>query len=209
MSDPSRSMLGSEQRGWLFGALEGSTAAWKLVGSPSIMHRTWKDNAGEPLSTALLKLKLMDEDGEGPDEDQWDGYPVERQALLELLGTLDDTVVLSADIHVSIAGDLRMGGRPVAIEITAPSLTSQNLDDKLAIGRRDERIRASEQALLDAFDNIQWCELASHGYVVVDLDPRRLRAEWWHLGSVREPSDAESLGAAFEVPRGEIRLAAT
>ena len=27
---------------------------------------------------AMLKLKLMDEDGEGPDEDQWDGYPAER-----------------------------------------------------------------------------------------------------------------------------------
>ena len=28
----------------------------------------------------MLKLKLMDEDGEGPDEDQWDGYPAERDA---------------------------------------------------------------------------------------------------------------------------------
>jgi phosphodiesterase/alkaline phosphatase D-like protein len=32
-------MLGAEQRDWLLGALDTSTAAWRLVGSPSIMHR--------------------------------------------------------------------------------------------------------------------------------------------------------------------------
>jgi alkaline phosphatase D len=206
MSDPSRSMLGAEQREWLLGALDETAAHWKLVGSPSIMRRTWKDNAGEPLTTALLKLKLMDEDGEGPDEDQWDGYPVERQAMLERFESLDDLVVLSADIHVSMGGELMLGDRPVAVEITAPSLTSQNLDDKLGLPRRDERIVASEQAMIDAFGHIQYCEMASHGYVVVDVDRERLRAEWWHLDAVRERSDGESLGAAYEVPRGEIAL---
>jgi alkaline phosphatase D len=206
MSDPERSMLGAEQRDWLFGALDASRAGWKLVGSPSIVRRTWKDNAGEPLATALLKLKLMDEDGEGPDEDQWDGYPVERQALLERLDKLDDTVVLSADIHVSMGGELSLDDRPVAVEITAPSLTSQNLDDKLGVERRDEIILASERAMIDAFGHIQYCEMASHGYVVVDVDRERLRAEWWHVEGVRERTGGESLGAAYEVPRGEIDL---
>ena len=101
MSDPSRSMLGAEQRDWLLGALDETAADWKLVASPSIMRRTWKDNAGEPLATALLKLKLMDEDGEGPDEDQWDGYPAERRRLLEAIRdhSHGNIVVLSADIQ--------------------------------------------------------------------------------------------------------------
>lgn len=207
MSDPSRSMLGAEQRDWLFGALDASAADWRLVGSPSIMRRTWKDNAGEPLATALLKLKLMDEDGEGPDEDQWDGYPVERQAVFEKLASFDDTVVLSADIHVSVGGELLVDdGRSVAVEITAPSLTSQNLDDKLELERRDKLIIASEKAMIEAFDHIDYCEMASHGYVLVDLDRERLRAEWWHVDAVQERTDGESCGGAYEVPRGETRL---
>ena len=44
------------------------------------------EQPAEPLLTALLKLKLIDEDGDGPDEDQWDGYPAERSRLLELPG---------------------------------------------------------------------------------------------------------------------------
>src|SRR5215208_3275276 len=144
MSEPQRSMLGAEQREWLMGALEDSAAAWRLVGSPSIVHRTWCEDPSELLRTALLKLKLMDEDGEGPDEDQWDGYPAEREALLQRFESLDDVVVLSADIHVSVAAHLSRNGSPVAVEITAPSLTSQNLDDKLKLEPRADQIVASE-----------------------------------------------------------------
>jgi phosphodiesterase/alkaline phosphatase D-like protein len=63
MSDPQRSMLGRERRDWLMSALDDSAAAWRLVGSPSIMHQTFSENPSELLQTAMLKLKLMDEDG--------------------------------------------------------------------------------------------------------------------------------------------------
>jgi predicted secreted hydrolase len=43
---------------------------------------------------------------------------------------------------------------------------------------------------------------------VVDVDPERLRAEWWHLDGVLERLDGERLAAAFEVPRGEPRMVA-
>jgi alkaline phosphatase D len=62
--------------------------------------------------------------------------------------------------------------------------------------------------MVEAFDHIDWCELASHGYVVVDVTSERLRAEWWHVEGVRERADGEERGAAFEVPRGEIRVVA-
>jgi phosphodiesterase/alkaline phosphatase D-like protein len=58
----------------------------------------------------------------------FNAYPAEREALLRTFERLDDVVVLSADIHVSVASQLSRNGSPVAVEITAPSLTSQNLD---------------------------------------------------------------------------------
>jgi alkaline phosphatase D len=204
--DPDRSMLGVEQRAWLESVLEAPFAGWRIVGSPSVMSQSWVEHPAEPLATALVKLKLIDEDGEGPDEDQWDGYPAERAALLERFATLDDVVVLSADIHISIAGRLEHAGEPVAVEITSPSLTSQNLDEKLGVEQRSEPILASERAFLDAFDTATWCEMASHGYVVCDVDRSRLRVEWWHVDGVLERLAGERLAAAFEVPRGEIAL---
>jgi alkaline phosphatase D len=206
MSDPDRSMLGGEQREWLLGELDSSSAAWRLVGSPSIMHRTWCESPSDRLRTALIKLKLIDEDGEGPDEDQWDGYPAEREALLRRFESLDDVVVLSADIHVSVASQLSRNGSPVAVEITAPSLTSQNLDEKLQVDPRDEVIVASERALMDALEDVTWCELAGHGYVVCDVDRERVRAEWWIVDGVLEPVSGESMAAAYEVRRGSPEL---
>ena len=206
MSEPHRSMLGREQREWLVDELDSATAAWRLVGSPSIMHRTWCERPSELLETALLKLKLMDEDGEGPDEDQWDGYPAERDLLLEKFDSLDDVVVLSADIHVSIACELRLNGSAVAPEITAPSLTSQNLDEKLELEPHSERIADSERAFVAALDHVEWCEFSGHGYVVCDVDRERVRAEWWHVDGVLEPLEGESVAAAFEVRRGSPAL---
>ena len=78
MSDPARSMLGREQRDWLEGELAGGAPAWTILATPSILTRTWVEHPSEVLQTALHKLKLIDDDGEGPDEDQWDGYPAER-----------------------------------------------------------------------------------------------------------------------------------
>jgi alkaline phosphatase D len=208
MSDPSRTMMGQEQRDWLMGALDSSRAAWRLVGSPSIMHRTWSENPSELLRTAMLKLKLMDEDGEGPDEDQWDGYPGELDAMLGKFESLDDVVVLSADIHVSIASQLSRNGTPVAVEITAPSLTSQNLDEKLKLEPRDETIVASEREFTEALDHVEWCEFSGHGYVVCDVDRDRVRAEWWLVDGVLEPLTGESRAAAYEIRRGSPELVA-
>ena len=42
--------------------------------------------------------------------------------------------------------------------------------------------------------------------VLVDLDPERLRAEWWHVDGVLEPTPGEHRAAAFEVPRGASEL---
>jgi alkaline phosphatase D len=206
MSDPHRTMLGSAQRDWLMGALDESKAAWRLVGSPSIMHQTFSEGPSELLETAMLKLKLMDEDGEGPDEDQWDGYPVERDRVLAKFETIDDVVVLSADIHVCVASHLTRHGSTVAPEITAPSLTSQNLDEKLKLDPRDETIVASEKEFAEALDHVEWCEFSGHGYVVCDVDRERLRAEWWIVDGVLERLPGESMAAAYEVRRGSPEL---
>jgi alkaline phosphatase D len=210
MSEPGRTMLGTEQREWLLRELDASAAAWRLVASPSIFTRTWCEEPEEPLRTALEKLKLIDEDGEGPDHDQWDGYPAERARLTGHLRdrTIEDVVFLSADIHVSVAAvvDDVPTGQPVAVELTAPSLTSQNLDEKLGVAPRDPLIVSSEEAYVAAHEHVDWCEMASHGYVVIDVDAERVRGEWWHVDTVLERSHGKRLAAAFETARGEPRL---
>jgi alkaline phosphatase D len=211
MDDPTRTMLGAEQRAWLLAALAEAArqVSWQIVATPSIFTQTWSEDPTEPLRTALLKLSLMDEDGTGPDYDQWDGYPAERQALIAAFETLPDAVLLSGDIHASVAAEVRgPTGAAVAVELTTTSVSSRNLDDRLGVSNRDPAVTGAEDAFVAAQPHVTWCEFASHGYVVVDVDHQRLRGEWWYVDTPTARTGGVRRGAAFEVRRGTSALVA-
>jgi alkaline phosphatase D len=212
MLDPGRTLLGDEQRDWLLGALDRSGGPWRLVANPSVMCQTSTVVLPEEVRVAFHKLKLLDDAGTGPDFDQWDGYPVERALVLGHLRErgIDDVVVLSGDIHVSMAAEVHVNGlddgsEPVAVEFVTASLTSQNLDDKLGYAPRTTSLVA-ERLACEVLPHLQWCDFDSHGYMVIDVNEERVRGEWWHVATVLERSDEERCGGAFEVVRGRAAL---
>jgi alkaline phosphatase D len=208
MLEPHRSQLGPEQRQWLLEGLGASTATWRLLGNSSVMGQIWDTRLTTDTMPALLKLKMIEPNGRGPDPDQWDGYPFEREAILRALSDRD-AVVLSGDVHVGLALELKLDPttdeEPVAAEFVTTSLTSQNVDDKMGWPPRTKSI-PFEEGLVREVPHIKWCEFDSHGYVVVDVISERVRGEWWFVDTVLEPSPRESLGAAWEVHRGRARL---
>jgi alkaline phosphatase D len=209
MYDDSRSQLGAEQRDWLFDGLDRSTAPWRVLANGSILGRTWAPNIPEELGFALHKLKLTSSDG-GPDPDQWDGYPVEREALLDHIDSRN-VIVLSGDVHVAMAVDLERQdkpGQPVAVEFVTASLTSQNLDDKTGWGYRTKSVEAEKQ-LLEALPNVRFCDMDSHGYMVIDVTPERVRVEWWFVDGVLQRTAVERLAYAVEVPFGSHSMVPT
>jgi len=208
MNDPGRTQLGREQRDWLLRALDDSSARWRLLGNASVMGQTWHEDLPESIRPALNALRLVGEGGTGPDPDQWDGYPAERAALLAHIRDrgMKNVVVLSGDVHVGIVIELHedsfAGGDPVAVEFVASSLTSMNIDDKMGWPRRDDRSLAIEHAAVESLPHWKWCELDSNGYIVVDVTPERVQAEWWFVDTVLAPSTHEELGARWLVEHG-------
>jgi alkaline phosphatase D len=204
-----RTALGPEQKAWLLDGLRASKARWRLIGNPSVMARTWNDALPEAVRKALVKVKLIDTDGTGPDYDQWDGYPVERREVLDAISKLTpaNVVVLSGDVHVGLAAELAEtpSEPPVAVEFVNTSLTSQNLDDKMGWAIRTESL-AIEEALLAGMPHIRYVDLDSHGYSIVELDPEELRFEWWTVGALDTRSPGHQLSASLAVRHGEPRL---
>jgi alkaline phosphatase D len=209
MNDPSRTALGPHQRDWLLGALDGSTARWRLLANPSVMGRTWNAELPADIRPGLTKVKLLADDMQGPDFDQWDGYPAERELLLDHVADtgIDNLVVLSGDVHVSLVMDLHRDDNedPVAPEIITPSLTSQNLDDKMKWPRRSNDSQYVETEALKHLRDWRWADLDSHGYVVIDVTPARVTAEFWHLDTVLERTPNEELAAVWTVAHGAKR----
>lgn len=211
LSEAGRTALGKDQKAWLFGALAASAARWRLLGNPSIMARTWNDALPDSVRKALVKVKLIDTDGTGPDYDQWDGYPQERREVLQVIGELDvaNVVVLSGDVHVALTSELAEDPTmpPVAVEFVNTSLSSQNLDDKMGWVPPTESV-AIEAALLAGIGHLRHVDLDSHGYSIVELDREQLRFEWWNVDDLATRSPGQVRAASMAVRHGDPRLVA-
>jgi phosphodiesterase/alkaline phosphatase D-like protein len=206
-ADPSRTQLGQVQRDWLFDGLAKSRAKWRLLGNSSILGRTWAPGIPKELHDGLAWLKLINTSGEGPDADQWEGYPYERNLLIEHLARAN-TVVISGDIHIGTALQLQddcFPGKWIAPEFVTPSLTSQNLDDKTGWGYRIKSPEVERQ-FVAALPNVLWTDMDSHGYMLADLTPDRFRIEWWFVDTVLERTTNERLGASAEVEAGSPEI---
>jgi alkaline phosphatase D len=202
-ADPDRTQLGHDQRAWLFDGLKASTARWQLLANSSVLGQTWAPNSPPALHEGLRWLKLNGADG-GPDADQWDGYPVERALLLEHLRERD-AIVLSGDVHVALAIELDEKRTP---EFVTASLTSQNLDDKTGWGYRTGSVEV-EKDLVAALNDIIWCDLDDHGYMVVDVTSERVQVEYWFVDTVLERTHGQHMAARWEVSPGSGRITRT
>lgn len=209
--EPTRSTLGAEQHAWLTGLLEGSSAAWRIVGS-GYNVAPWR----------LLNLELLRPFRPGlppnagiyaPNE-AWDDYFVERRDLLEWMARqgVADTVFVSGHTHVYLASDLRpdpdsWASPVVAADFCTGSLTADP-DPRAAFlpglppGAAEEVIRLAERWVLSQnAPGMRHINLVDQGYAVVDVDPERIEVTYRLIDTSR-PDAVPIDGARFRVRRG-------
>jgi hypothetical protein len=49
-------------------------------------------------------------------------------------------------------------------------------------------------------------ECQSHGYIVIDVKPEQVTAQWWAVDTVLRPSNAETLMGSWLVESGKPKL---
>lgn len=97
---PDRTILGEEQKQWFFDQMLNSTAKWKIVGQQVIFSEFnvgWAASGGATFQqTESIFLDI------------WDGYPAERQQVVDFIGgnEIDNVVLLTGDFHSSFAFDV-------------------------------------------------------------------------------------------------------
>ncbi|MDQ3610555.1 MAG: alkaline phosphatase D family protein [Actinomycetota bacterium] len=211
MHDVGRQLLGGAQHDWLCARLSRSTAVWRLVGNQIMIGQAYTDLLPEWLGPPLAELGILSDERHGAEPDQWDGYPAARSRLFSHIrsGGIRDVVFLSGDVHTSWAlhllEDPTSDVEPLAVEFVTPSVTSQNLNEKVG---DEQRTRGGdvEAAVMERNPHVRWCEFDDHGYVLLDVTRERVKAEWWHVDTVLEPSEGEALKAAWELRAGTSRL---
>ena len=195
LADQRRSILGAPQEAWLFDQLRASQragSAWRVLGQQVMFSRL-----GQPGRGALLP-------------DSWDGYPMARDRVMDLLTSerVRDVAVLSGDVHSSWAFDVprnpwdgyaRPGQGSIAVELVAPAISSPPLFTAPEMRDRSVLLRA-------LLPHLKFLEGESRGYVLLDITPKQLRSEWYFVPTVLERSAAEQRAAAFVCERGSAHL---
>lgn len=204
-NDPSRTLLGAEQKQWLKTGMQASSARWKFLGQQVMF--------GQLNLVELLEVNVLDQALLGNvaalNMDQWDGYNAERDELIDFIAdeNISDVVVLTGDIHTSwameiyknpaiLTGDIQEPSR--AVEFVCPSVTSDGFPE-------------GSSAILSpliplANPHIKYSELETHGFVLFDVTHERTQAEYFYVQGVK--SEADSLTAlpaktrAFSVASG-------
>ena len=210
--DPDRTLLGKEQFDWFTTELKGAGSTWRIVGNGVMIGQVKSDYMPEDLEDPLSELGVITAQDFGPEPDQWDGYPAERERLLTDVKTNDvrNIVFLSGDVHSSWAMDLKLDPHDseedsIAVEFATTSMTSENLDDEMGWEPRTESVRVEEEIIADN-PHIHWAELDSHGYVVVDVRHDRVQADWYFVEDILGPNPNERIGGSWLVEEGEHQV---
>ncbi|GIV55033.1 MAG: hypothetical protein KatS3mg039_1551 [Candidatus Kapaibacterium sp.] len=218
LNDPNRTILGTEQYEWLTANITQSSATWTLLGNQVMFSPV----APLPIDTAQLSaigrlllpvaVPLIEQRFT---TDSWNNYPAEQHRLIGVLGSsTNNVVVLTGDFHSSFA--FNVTGAPnqqqpsVAVEALTPSVSSRNFDEIL---RAAQLPAALSQELLAALDSTLWknnahlrlLDLTKHGYVLVDVLPERVQAEWYLSEDVLNQSPSLELVSALQTLRGQRR----
>jgi len=209
LADPDRQIMSEDQERWLAEQLRGTTGAWRVVANQVVLSPLSLE-VPEPLADLANRLGPVVA-GRVLNPDQWDGYPAARRRLLQVVADegVGPVVVLTGDIHSSWAFEVPAGGEtgaaPVAVELAAPSVTSQTFAS--IVGPDSELVARGLVGIVEEqLRHVRWTEIRHHGYIVVSLTPEAMQGDWWHVDAVDEAPTGERLAASWTASAGEPRL---
>ena len=179
--DPAATLTGPEQESWLFDGLADSTARWNVIAQQVMMARLDGD---------------VSKEGQLVSHDQWDGYPLARQRLLDHLQStgVSNPVVLTGDVHTSWVADLKLSfddqdSPTIATEFVSTSVTSFN------------PIAAQLVLALPTNPHFRYYD-PRHGYIRCELTPEIWQTDFRAVQRVDVPDDEIQTIASFVVENG-------
>jgi alkaline phosphatase D len=195
--NPDHTMLGPVQKAWFKESLTSSRAIWKfhasaVMVSPMRLFSYVKGLAEQKTKTIVstfLGGQVVEDRGIYLTLDQWDGYPGERQELLQFLHSakVENYVVITGDIHSAFHSELQVDpvrnqGPVVGVEIVTTSVSSESN------GRALGPLAPLGQWLVRRSNpNLRWADISNNGYTVMDVSREGVKARHMAVKTVWSP----------------------
>lgn len=187
--DPEATMLGAEQREWLFEQLRRSPCRWNALAQQVLVAAI--DLNAKPGQPPRFKM------------DQWPGYAHERALLLRTLRDEEvrNPVVLTGDVHSSWCNELRVDDRDPSAPVVAPEFVATSISsggDGSTLPKDWARYAASNPFV--AFHDRR------RGYLRCSVTEDAWRTDYVALDRVETPGGTASVVASFAVHDGDPRV---
>jgi alkaline phosphatase D len=116
--------------------------------------------------------------------DGWDGYPVERDAILDS-ATNKKLISLAGDTHNAWHSFLLdSNGNKVGAELATASVSSPGLEALLGLGPTVKEAFKNAVELL--VDDLQFVDVSQRGYLMVDYSEAEVKADWHFIKDLIE-----------------------
>ena len=175
--DPDRTILGGDQRDWLFdrlGAAEGDGVCHKLLAQQVMMAPLRWIDLDDPLFPAGPRHR-----GVYFNLDQWDGYTAERDLLTSFLHdeSIGNTTVLTGDIHsfwqAPVHLDMEdLASPPVAQEFVCGSVAST------ALGFYPELADGFGEFVRNFSPAFRWVDWKRRGFGLLEATPESMNVRF-------------------------------
>lgn len=213
LADSTRSMIGSTQTSFLTEQLRRSKEAgipWQVIGQQVIMGRkniplvANEEFAPEVRENVMRsRYAMLRERGQlglPLNLDAWDGYPADRERVLQQFrehGT--NVVVLAGDTHSSWAFDLHdEQGDAVAVEFGTPSVTSPGFENFMPLP--EDKLVA---AFMQASPEMRFMRGLGRGWMELDISREQVSTRFFYVSTILEPEYEVEESAALSVRVGE------
>ncbi len=182
-----RTLLGTQQNGWLLQNMVATPAKWKVIGSSVVMQRFSTLPGQDP--------PLLIVDG-------WDGYSGYRRQLLERLRQdgVENIVSIAGDLHMSIAGNVRTDPFDPSSPVAMAEFVAASISSNLA--------RITTQAwptALEANPDMRFLD-TRRGYLVCDVTPDEWVTTFVAIDNGEDPESGASPAGQYRVIAGQPGL---
>jgi len=212
LNDGKRQLLGRRQQRWLRKRLKKRGTTWQAIGQQVLLSPMDSPDLEPlldltrpslvPLETLELNIALSKTN---PPLllDTWDGYPWARRELLQDIARYgQNTVVLSGDLHTSIAGNVRLDDAPDAttVEFMATSVTSPGFAEYLP----ETHPGAVAAATLKQNPDLHYMETDRRGWLCMTFTHDECIGEWQLLDTITETDYEITVDRRLSVEAGKV-----
>ena len=236
-SDASRGMISAAQQAWLTSGMAASTATWQVLGNQDIMARMWipasvlslasNPAAAQPAIGAYLTAKATAAAG-GPltatqtglldtavnpllpyNLDAWDGYPLQRETLLQTVKAQGKKLVaLSGDSHNAWFNHLTtLSGEKIGVEFAGSSVTSPGFESaglgSLASSLDGSAVSPGSNGTgLGLITDLNYADTVRRGYLLMTVTDAAVTGEFVYVSTVKSTTYTAAVGKTISVSVG-------